>query len=112
MLNSLFKVLLAFLLLNSITSNAAEEIPLLSDITLDSSYAQHTIRGQLRPSYYTVISAGISAKLLSFPVVVGQLIEMGQEVARYDCAVQDSNVAIAIARRDASKQRTAVNERL
>lgn len=91
---------------------AAEDISTLSNEIINSSYSSNSIRGQLRPIYYTIISAGMSAKLLSFPVLVGERIETGQRIAGFDCEIQKANVAIGSGRLDGTRQKLLVNQRL
>jgi membrane fusion protein (multidrug efflux system) len=90
----------------------AATTPELPNASLFSTYSQGSIRGQLRPSYHTVISAGLSARLLSFPVLVGQQVVTGEKIAEFDCSVQKASVEVGIGRHEASQQRLLVSKRL
>ncbi len=71
-----------------------------------------SFRGQLRPVNFTQISAGIDAKLISFPVRAGNRVEEGEIIAEFNCAVERANSTIEQAREEAASRRVEVNERL
>lgn len=71
-----------------------------------------TFRGQLRPVNFTQISAGIDAKLINFPVRVGNRINAGDVIAEFNCAIEKANNTIEQAREVAASRSVEINERL
>lgn len=69
-------------------------------------------RGQLRPVNFTQISAGIDAKLDSFPVRAGNRVEQGQVIAEFNCAIERANNTIDLAREESAARSVEINERL
>jgi membrane fusion protein, multidrug efflux system len=72
----------------------------------------NVMRGQLLPINRTVLAAGMTGQLVDFPVVKGQFISTGDQVAKFDCRVEIVNFKIARAKEDAASSQLLVNERL
>lgn len=71
-----------------------------------------SFRAQLRPVNFTQISAGLDAKLISFPVRAGYQVEEGDIIAEFNCAVERANSTIEQAQEEAARRRVEINERL
>ncbi len=71
-----------------------------------------TFRGQLRPVNFTQISAGIDAKLESFPVRAGNIINEGEVISEFNCAIERANNTIELAREESAARSVEINERL
>lgn len=108
------KLFLPILVLSSIGS-----LPVYSDDVIKSPLnlltvpkLKNTLRGQLRARQFTVIAAGLSGKLTSFPVTHGQRISKGQKIAAFDCRMETAEKAVVIAKLNAAKSKLEVNKKL
>jgi len=91
----------------------AEELPLDLNLRFDLEQQEmFVMRGQLLPINRTVISAGMTGRLVGFPVVKGQLLSTGDQIAEFDCRIEEVNLKIAEAREEAARSQLLVNERL
>ncbi len=110
----LLKSPLPILVLSSIGS-----LPVYSDDIIKSPLTiltapqlKNGLRGQLRARQFTIIAAGLSGKLISFPVTHGQRIKKGQKIAVFDCRMEKAEKAVLIAKLDAAKSKLEVNNKL
>ena len=94
-------------------------LPVYSDEVIKSPLSsltapklKNTLRGQLRARQFTIIAAGLSGKLTSFPVTHGQRISKGQKIAAFDCRMETAEKAVVIAKLNAAKSKLAVNNKL
>jgi len=74
--------------------------------------SQRVIRGQLRAREFTVIAAGLSGKLIRFPIMHGQRLKKGQSIAVFNCKMAAAEKAIAVAKLNAAKSKLEVNTNL
>jgi membrane fusion protein (multidrug efflux system) len=70
------------------------------------------IRAQLRPINHTVISAGVAARLATFPKTIGETVVAGEVIATFSCARQQASLGIAETKRHAAQQQLTINQRL
>jgi RND family efflux transporter MFP subunit len=111
---SLLKFFFSALILSTIGS-----LPVYSDeiiksplTSLTAPKLKNVLRGQLRARQFTIIAAGLSGKLTSFPVTHGQRISKGQKIAAFDCRMETAEKAVVIAKLNAAKSKLAVNNKL
>lgn len=71
-----------------------------------------SFRGQFRSVNYAVISAGIAAKVSSFPVKTGARVNKGQVLAVFKCSIAEVEQKIRRSRERAAAESLAVNKRL
>ena len=76
------------------------------------SLSQPANRGQLQPINRTILSAGIDAKIASFPVRTGDRVKKGDVLAEFDCAIERANNKIEMAENDLAQQNFTINQRL
>ena len=110
-----FPTLLSVLLVLSVGAAAADEADqffreLSSPVSMEGS--QSPLRGQLRPVNYTVLSAGLDAKLKNFPVRVGGRVSSGQLIGEFDCEIEQAENKIGKARLDVARENLQINKRL
>jgi len=72
----------------------------------------NSIRGQLVALNRTTIAAEITGKIISFPIGKGMKLQRGDQIARFDCRVDEANLKMAKAREEAANSQLLVNERL
>ncbi len=109
------KFYLLFLFVVSTSLQAQDALEVLS-----VDYAQptggdssaSTLRGQLRPVNYTVLSAGIDGRLKSFPVKTGSSVARGDVLARFSCSQEEAEHKIAVARAAVAEKNVEVNRKL
>lgn len=75
-------------------------------------HAYKVVRGQLRPSQYSLMSAGISAKLKRFPLLRGHYVRKGQKIVEFDCRVERTEKKSSDHKLRVAKQKFDVNKRL
>lgn len=106
-------VLLFTLSSTLVNAQSVEEImSALNSATPSLNNEGETYRGQLRPVNFTQISAGLDAKLESFPVRAGNRIEQGDLIAEFNCAIERANNTIELAREESAARSVEINERL
>ncbi len=98
------------LLIGSFISQADDliSIPILNTF----SPTQNSIRGQLKASEFTVISAGLSGKLTGFPVTHGQRVTKGQTLVVFNCKMETAEKAVAVAKLNAARSKLKANTEL
>ncbi len=96
-----------------VTNNQAADIIIPSPISKAlQATPKPVIRGQLRAREFTVIAAGMSGKLLDFPVTHGQRIKQGQKIASFNCKIAHADKDVVIAKLNAAKSKLATNKAL
>jgi len=75
-------------------------------------YKAKNVRGQLRPVQYAVLASGISARLNTFSVKPGDLLEKGQEIAQFECGYERAEETVVRSRLAAALAKLEVNRRL
>ncbi|MDQ7089774.1 MAG: efflux RND transporter periplasmic adaptor subunit [Methylococcales bacterium] len=95
-----------------ITAVYADEVIQSPLTSLALPQLKNGLRGQLRARQFTIISAGLSGKLISFPVTHGQRIKKGQKIATFDCRAEMAEKAVILARLNAAENKLAVNTKL
>lgn len=70
------------------------------------------IRGQLRSRHFAVISSGLSAKLIKFPLIHGDSVKKNQLIAQFDCRIKLAEKAVVDAKLKASKTKFKINKKL
>lgn len=76
------------------------------------SHVYKVVRGQLRPSQYTLMSAGISAKIKRFSLLRGNSVRKGKKIVEFDCRIERTEKKSADQKLLVAKQKYQVNERL
>lgn len=71
-----------------------------------------SIRGQLKSTRYTTLSAGMSGTLLDFPVRPGSLVKEGDLLARFDCRAEEAERSVVVAKKQGAAARHEVNKKL
>lgn len=106
-------VLLFNLNSNVVEAQSVEEIMAeINSATPSLRNEGETFRGQLRPVNFTLISAGLDAKLELFPVRAGNRVEQGEVIAEFNCAIERANNTIELAREESAARSVEINERL
>ncbi len=108
-LKSLFLVWLCIGAMSVAYSDDIIQSPIVS---MTMPKLRNVLRGQLRARRFTIISAGLSGKLVSFPVTHGQRISKGQKIAKFDCRMETAAKAIVVAKLSAAQSKLAVNTKL
>jgi len=72
----------------------------------------HVIRGQLKAREFTIISAGLSGKLIKFSVDSGQIITKGDKLAVFKCKIESAEKDIAEAKLNAARNKLSANVEL
>ncbi|PCJ40591.1 MAG: hypothetical protein COA71_10115 [SAR86 cluster bacterium] len=108
-----FSVVLFALHSGLVNAQSVEEIMAeINAVSPSLNNAGETYRGQLRPVNFTQISSGLDAKLNSFPVRAGNRIEQGEVIAEFNCAIEQANNTIELAREESAARSVEINERL
>jgi len=110
----LLKSFFAILFLSNIGNTPVYSDDLIKSplTTLTPSKLKNGLRGQLRARQFTTIAAGLSGKLIRFPVTHGQRIIKGQKIAAFDCRMEAAEKAVVVAKLEAAKSKLAVNNKL
>jgi RND family efflux transporter MFP subunit len=100
---------------NTEQENQIVQTPLVSvtDQPEDEPLQQkQRIRGQLRSSQFTLLSAGIAAKIVAFPFSHGDRVTKKQLLVRFDCRSQHAEQAVIAAKLKATQVKYEVHKKL
>lgn len=101
------------LILMSSAVMAEDSLDVLNrDYAGGTSQQSSSLRGQLRPVNFTVLSAGIDGKLIHFPVRSGSRLKKGELIARFFCTHLETELEIATAKAAAAQKNLEVNVKL
>ena len=114
----MLRFLTFFIFFLLVTDSQSEPLPKLqAEITAlqNSGYPEshvQRIRGQLRARQFTVISAGLSAKLINFPLSYGDKVINEQKLVQFDCRIKVAEKAVVNAKLKAARTKFSVNKKL
>lgn len=92
--------------------NADVSVGLMRKGSCKEVYSFELVRGQLRPSQFSLMSAGLSAKIKKFSYLRGNYVKKGYRILEFDCRIERTEKKSAEEKLSVAKKKLSINKRL